>query len=96
MTTLRLPEKEYALLCKAILQRDGWKCRSCGFRSGLHVHHITFRSQQGTDEASNLITLCSSCHRGVHQDVKGGEYGLTIVNDNGYVMFLRRKDWRPH
>jgi len=30
------------------------------------VHHIKFRSNGGTDEEENLITLCEDCHKGVH------------------------------
>src|ERR1035438_7384002 len=94
--SLRLSLEEYRLLVKQVLGRDGWRCRSCGSRNSLHVHHIIFRSQQGTDETSNLITLCSSCHDGVHKDVKDGQYGLTIeVLQPGVVRMQRRPGWRP-
>jgi 5-methylcytosine-specific restriction endonuclease McrA len=99
--TLRLAEKEYAALCYYILARDHWKCRSCGSRSSLHVHHIVLRSQQGPDEKWNLITLCNSCHDGVHKDVKDGQYGLTLkITAAGAdmpdgVWFIRRPGWRP-
>lgn len=32
----------------------------------LEVHHIIFRSQHGSDEESNLITLCKTCHDALH------------------------------
>jgi 5-methylcytosine-specific restriction endonuclease McrA len=94
---LRLPEEEYSALCKDVLQRDGWKCRSCGFRGNLNVHHVVFRSQQGPDEAWNLLTLCNACHSGVHTDVKNGQYGLTITIDlaSGAITMFRRPGWRP-
>lgn len=93
---LRLPIKKYAALCKAVLQRDGWKCRSCRSRSTLHCHHIVFRSHGGEDTMDNLITLCSSCHDGVHKDVKDGQYGLVIETpQNGVIRFRRRPDWKP-
>jgi 5-methylcytosine-specific restriction endonuclease McrA len=96
MSSLRLEPKEYALLVKQVLSRDGWKCRSCGMRSGLHVHHIVFRSQQGPDEMWNLLALCSACHDGVHKDVQDGEYGLTIETpQNGVIRFRRAPWWRP-
>jgi 5-methylcytosine-specific restriction endonuclease McrA len=96
MSTQRLSAKEYSTLSKSILERDGWKCRSCFSRCALHVHHIVFRSQQGPDEASNLITLCSSCHDGVHKDVKHGQYGLVIeIVQPGVVRMIRRPDWKP-
>jgi 5-methylcytosine-specific restriction endonuclease McrA len=92
MSTLRLPDKEYALLCKSILQRDGYRCRSCNFRGNLMVHHIIFRSHQGEDTTENLVTLCASCHRGCHE-----EQGIVVLGTdaNAELKFLRRNGWRP-
>lgn len=93
---LRLPDAEYSALCKTILRRDGYKCRSCKSRNNLHVHHIVFRSQQGPDEAWNLIVLCNSCHDGVHKDVENGVYGLVLkFGEHDTVLFIRRPGWRP-
>jgi 5-methylcytosine-specific restriction endonuclease McrA len=95
---LRLPEDEYRALCKSILQRDRWKCRSCGMRNNLHVHHIVFRSQQGPDEAWNLITLCNACHSGIHVDAREGVMGLVIVvpaDARFGVKFIRNWGWKP-
>ncbi len=50
-----------------VLERDGWKCQSCGRASNLHVHHIKYRSHLGHDAAENLLTLCADCHRASHQ-----------------------------
>jgi HNH endonuclease len=30
------------------------------------VHHVIFRSQNGSDEQTNLLTLCKTCHDGLH------------------------------
>jgi len=35
----------------------------------LHVHHVVPRSEGGTNDLSNLVTLCSRCHS--VQDAKG-------------------------
>jgi 5-methylcytosine-specific restriction endonuclease McrA len=53
-------------LHQEILKRDGWRCQGCGCRHGLEVHHIQRRSQSGDDSESNMITLCSDCHRAIH------------------------------
>jgi 5-methylcytosine-specific restriction protein A len=45
-----------------ILERDGHHCVVCGSNVGLAVDHITPRFQGGTDEDSNLQTLCKRCH----------------------------------
>jgi len=52
-----------------VLERDGWRCRApgCTARRMLEVHHITFRSQGGSNADSNKITLCHAHHRrGIH------------------------------
>lgn len=53
-----------------VLVRDKYKCQSCMGKSKdkyLEVHHIKFRSEQGTDKPTNLLTLCSTCHKQVHE-----------------------------
>lgn len=52
-----------------VLNRDNYTCQCCKGRrrdSKLEVHHIIFRSQGGSDEESNLITLCHTCHKALH------------------------------
>jgi len=56
----------YEELKRQVLHRDSWRCQICGSRTGLEVHHLTFRSHQGEDTEDNLITLCTFCHRQIH------------------------------
>lgn len=52
-----------------VLNRDHYTCQYCKGKhkdSKLEVHHIVFRSQGGSDEESNLITLCHTCHKNLH------------------------------
>lgn len=52
-----------------VLNRDNYTCQYCKGKhkdSKLEVHHIVFRSQGGSDEGSNLITLCHTCHKDLH------------------------------
>ena len=52
-----------------VLARDGFRCSvpGCSSYRNLHDHHIVFRSQGGSDAASNRTTLCAWHHlRGVH------------------------------
>lgn len=44
---LRLNPESYERLCRKVLQRDGWRCQSCGILKNLQVHHKEFRSQSG-------------------------------------------------
>ena len=64
---LRLTPKEYEKLRQEILRRDHWRCQDCGALRNLEVHHIDPRSGLGNDDESNLITLCSDCHRVRHR-----------------------------
>ncbi|MGE0749340.1 MAG: HNH endonuclease [Variibacter sp.] len=53
--------KAVRLLAK---RRDGWKCRECGARGRLEVHHIE-RVRDRPELAfqlDNLKTLCGRCH----------------------------------
>lgn len=58
-----------------VLDRDGFTCQMCGKGAGeldsetgrtvrLHLGHIVDKSLGGTDEASNLRALCSTCNQG--------------------------------
>lgn len=50
-----------------ILNRDGYSCVFCGFSTGedtiLEIAHIRSVEDHGTDEESNLLSLCPNCHR---------------------------------
>ena len=59
-----------------VLNRDNYTCQYCKGKhrnSKLEVHHIVFRSNDGSDEAENLITLCKTCHDSLHK----GKINLT-------------------
>ena len=52
-----------------VLNRDNYTCQYCKGKhkdSKLEVHHIVYRSNGGSNEESNLITLCHTCHQNVH------------------------------
>ena len=52
---------------EAILHRDNYACQICGKKhTRFEVHHIVYRSQGGTNDENNLITLCENCHSGIH------------------------------
>lgn len=52
-----------------VLQRDGFTCTICGRNPEshgveLHIDHIIPKSQGGTNDITNLRTLCGDCNRG--------------------------------
>lgn len=62
--------REWALACVEVWRRDAAECQRCGIGQAerkLHVHHIvSFAVVELRAEASNLVLLCSKCHRWVH------------------------------
>ena len=62
-----------------VLNRDGHTCQHCKGKTKdrrIEVHHIIYRSKSGSDEESNLITLCKTDHDALHQGqiaLKGGK-----------------------
>jgi 5-methylcytosine-specific restriction endonuclease McrA len=67
---LRLTPELYEDMRQQVLRRDGWRCQNCGTMSNLEVHHKEFRSEAGDDTDENLITLCATCHAGIHNGVE--------------------------
>lgn len=53
---------------RAVLARDNYRCRRCGEqdKDKLHLHHVVYRSQLGGHDEDNLVTICSECHRLIH------------------------------
>ena len=66
-------------LREAVFLRDGYTCQRCGrtIKDGaiLHVHHVVYRSQGGTNRISNLITICDKCHTPANHKPGGKLYG---------------------
>ncbi len=68
-----------------ILCRDHFACQDCGQTSrflneyhvslptpaGLEVHHLVHVADGGTDEETNVITLCHHCHQQRHHHNSG-------------------------
>lgn len=62
----RLDGVEYLQARREVLSRDGHRCVNCGSTEDLEVHHIVPISKSGTNEISNLVTVCSDCHYHIH------------------------------
>ncbi len=50
------------------VSRDGGACQVPGCsRAAVHAHHVIFRSAGGSDDESNLVSICAAHHlHGVH------------------------------
>jgi len=59
-----------------VLSRDNYRCQSgkkgCGKK--MHVHHIKYRSNGGSDAPNNLIVLCEKHHNQLH----AGKFQLNV------------------
>ena len=70
----RLDTAEWRRTRKECYERDGWICQDCSCKClnsrdsklypkrKIQAHHIVSRRSGGSDELSNLVTLCMSCH----------------------------------
>jgi hypothetical protein len=66
----------------ACLMRDGYSCQQCGkHQTRLEAHHIVFREQGGKDSLTNLVALCETCHKKVHQ----GKVTLKVTGVSGHL-----------
>ena len=92
------PLKGYSShLREYVLARDGNECQNCHGKSGdwiLEVHHRQ-RRPKGTDREDNLITLCRTCHRKVHEgkiELKGEPPRRNIPETQMNIMRFRLVD----
>jgi hypothetical protein len=56
-----------AAVRRAVLARDRARCRVCGRRRYVDVHHLVPRSQGGAHSRSGCATLCTTCHAALHE-----------------------------
>lgn len=79
-----------------VVASDGARCRACGTRQNLHVHHVRYRSEGGKHEKSNLVTLCLHCHDMVHSNKRLYQPALLRLvaeRDNSSDKLIRLKDF---
>lgn len=51
---------------RRVYRRDHWRCALCDSPRGIQIHHVIKRSQGGSNDPMNLITLCMYCHAVIH------------------------------
>lgn len=78
-----------------IINRDGGYCLRCGLEdeTKLEVHHILPVSQGGTNDDSNLATLCSHCHEAAHGGSKTS--GKTTYAQGNFRAWTKETDRTP-
>lgn len=74
---------------RKILRRDGYQCAvpGCPNSLWLDLHHIIYHTAGGLTRADNLITLCTRCHKNVHENrltiTGSAPRGLRFLNQFG-------------
>ena len=82
------PNYGFANTRAKVLYRDNYTCQCCKNKrkdSKLDVHHIIFRSNNGSDDGENLITLCHSCHDDLHHNKISFKFKGTCKNNLKYA-----------
>jgi hypothetical protein len=87
----------------------GYRCAvpTCRSSLSLDVHHITQKSEGGSDEIENLIVLCPTCHAAFHRGTYSKEairvWKMTLLQlNNSYdrnavnLLLLLEKMNFPH
>ena len=79
--------RDWKAISDFIKKRDKRACKACGLRFNLTVHHIIPRKEGGSNDPTNLITLCTSCHDTV--EIEGLKTKLEIIGC-GKRKYIRR------
>lgn len=80
------------------LERDNFTCRKCGLDGKIEgdfdVHHVIPFKKSKCDSVTNLVTLCSSCHKKVeNQFLRIGEtaYLRRWIEENKLNVVITKK-----
>lgn len=58
---------QYKKVRPLVLERDNYTCQKCGAKDYLEVNHIVPVSEGGSNDMTNLVTLCDICHAEEHK-----------------------------
>lgn len=61
-----LKSPEWWAIRAGALERSGNQCFGCESTQNLHVHHVSYKRVGGNEVPDDLMVLCRSCHRAVH------------------------------
>lgn len=90
---LKFDTVEWRMLRDYILHRDKMTCLRCDKKFSakkLSVHHLVPRSEGGSDDGTNLVTLCNKCHDIV--EIDGYRTATEIVASyDGWIQILPPK-----
>jgi 5-methylcytosine-specific restriction endonuclease McrA len=92
-------QKDFYNVKAFVLHRDNYQCQSgrkVKHSKKLHVHHVIFRTNGGSDMPGNLKVLCETCHDDLHK----GKFELIAkksktkqATEIGIVKAQLKKQW---
>lgn len=80
--------KDQSLRVKA---RDGFSCRLCGQCKNIEAHHTSYKNNLFDVPDEDIITLCRSCHKELH-DKKVDKQAVIRVTDD-FIRTYQNKDF---
>lgn len=89
---IKLTKAQFAKLAKQTYERDGYRCQIPGcnrchhWESRLHPHHLILTARIRLDVLENLLTMCFSCHRLLHDG------NLDVSIDDLILKYRERLD----
>jgi len=69
---------DWAYRRKQRIKKDGGRCKNCGSKFNLEVHHKNYNSF-GKEDVSDLITLCKDCHVKVTLNDRKRRSGIVVA-----------------
>ncbi|OQY40937.1 MAG: hypothetical protein B6229_00440 [Spirochaetaceae bacterium 4572_7] len=77
--------KKWKEFRKVMLEKVDYKCQMCSIKKkkGLHIHHIN-EEAYGKETSSDVVVLCSLCHREIERLLKRKEFDINI-----YILQLK-------
>jgi 5-methylcytosine-specific restriction endonuclease McrA len=74
-----------------VLARARWACQACSVRTRLDVHHVTKRTQGGSDFGlDRLIALCRDCHAQTDAPFRQGRLVITPLGEGRFHCEVMR------
>lgn len=70
-----------------IKKRDNHKCVICGCKDKLEVHHVKPKSEGGSNNVFNLVTLCKRCHKIIHKKNTRKENKMTFNYLKNFIRY---------
>lgn len=82
----------WAKLRRLTFERDKYTCQSCGRVGGnLECDHILNQARGGSDDLSNLQTLCRECHR--LKTYAESQAPAEVIGHTGKVRYQVKPEW---